>query len=117
MRSRVRAPVAVAVAASVVAWASGALAATRTTASVYEAFTSHGVIVPRVAVRSGSCWENSIVLERDDAWRCFIGNDIYDPCFSAERASGVVVCVMSNPTAFTTATSNEHDQQNGRTVG
>lgn len=95
MRSWVRAPVAVVVAASAVTWASGALAATRTTASVYEAFTSQGVIVPRVEVKSGSCWENSIVLERDDAWRCFIGNDIYDPCFSSQRASGVVVCVQA----------------------
>ena len=92
MRSRVGALVAVVVVACAAIWVSGALAATRTTVSIYEAFTPGGVIVPHVRVKSGSCWENSIVIERDDAWRCCICNDIYDPCFSSKLASGVVVC-------------------------
>jgi hypothetical protein len=33
-------------------------------------------------VVAGSCWTNSIAAPyRDDAWRCMIGNEIYDPCF------------------------------------
>ena len=72
---------------------SAALAATHTTATVYSAFSYHGVVVPHVqTVSSGSCWTNSAVTERDDAWRCFVGNYIYDPCFSSEFAYGVVVC-------------------------
>jgi hypothetical protein len=34
------------------------------------------------AVKSGSCWTNSIAAPyRADAWRCMVGNEIYDPCF------------------------------------
>ena len=71
---------------------SAAVAAGHTTATVYSAFSYHGVIVPHVQVVSGYCSENSAVTERDDAWRCLVGNDIYDPCFSSEFAFGVVVC-------------------------
>jgi hypothetical protein len=30
----------------------------------------------------GYCWEGSIADDRADAWRCFLGNYILDPCFS-----------------------------------
>jgi hypothetical protein len=63
-----------------------------TAASVYEAFSYHGVIVPEVSVASGYCFTSSDVTRRDDAWRCFVGNDLYDPCFSSPLAFGVVVC-------------------------
>ena len=72
--------------------AGGAGAATHTTATVYEAFSYHGVIVPHVRVASGYCWTTSNVTRRDDAWRCFVGNVIYDPCFSSTFTTGVVVC-------------------------
>jgi hypothetical protein len=39
--------------------------------------------------RSGSCWSSSIASNRPDAWRCMVGNEIFDPCFSARRG---VVC-------------------------
>ena len=65
---------------------------TSTTATVYSAFSYHGVVVPQVRTVAGSCWENSAVTPRDDAWRCLVGNAIYDPCFSSEFAYGVVVC-------------------------
>lgn len=29
----------------------------------------------------GSCWTNSLTTDRSDAWRCMVGDDIYDPCF------------------------------------
>ncbi len=69
-----------------------ASAGTVTTATVFRAFSDHGPIVPRVRVKSGYCWESSAVTVRDDAWRCFVGNLIYDPCFSSAFAPGVVVC-------------------------
>lgn len=73
--------------------ASAAVAGTHTTATVYDAFSYHGVVVPQVQSVSGFCWTNSAVTERNDAWRCAVGNSIYDPCFSSEFAYGVVVCV------------------------
>jgi hypothetical protein len=71
---------------------SAALAGTHTTATVYSAFSYHGVVVPSVQTVSGFCWGSSAVTERNDAWRCLVGNNIYDPCFSSEFAFGVVVC-------------------------
>src|SRR4051812_41136067 len=42
---------------------------------------------------NGYCWEGSIADTRSDAWRCFLGNLILDPCFSNETAtSDFVIC-------------------------
>lgn len=30
---------------------------------------------------SGSCWTGSIAAPRGGAWRCMVGNAIFDPCF------------------------------------
>jgi len=46
--------------------------------------------------QNGSCWTNSISSLRQDAWRCMIGNEINDPCFSTKQ-KGLVFCPM-NPT-------------------
>jgi hypothetical protein len=48
----------------------------------------------RVATSArGHCWEGSIADGRSDAWRCFLGNSILDPCFSRGLASKpYVVC-------------------------
>ena len=41
---------------------------------------------PRAAgLREGSCWTNSLAVWHADAWRCAVGNAIFDPCFSASR--------------------------------
>jgi hypothetical protein len=29
----------------------------------------------------GSCWTSSNAVSRSDAYRCMVGNNIYDPCF------------------------------------
>jgi hypothetical protein len=42
---------------------------------------------------SGYCWVPSLASNRPDAWRCMVGNGIYDPCFSAPNQAGQVVCV------------------------
>lgn len=39
---------------------------------------------------SGSCWTSSIASTRKDAFRCMLGNEIYDPCFM--RGTSSVVC-------------------------
>jgi hypothetical protein len=84
--------VALTVMASAVSWASAVQARTHTTATVYQAFSYHGVIVPHVQVESGYCSTTSGVTRRNDAWRCLVGNSIYDPCFSSTFVVGVVVC-------------------------
>jgi hypothetical protein len=76
-----------------------AQAGTRTIATVYEAFSYHGVVIPHVQVEAGYCWESSNVTRRLDAWRCFVGNTILDPCFSSEFASNVVCPTPWNDTA------------------
>ena len=89
-RSALRTLVALAVIAFASTASSAAFAGTSTT--VYSPFSYHGVVGPQVRMVAGSCWENSAVTPRDDAWRCLVGNDIYDPCFSSAFAYGVVVC-------------------------
>ena len=71
---------------------SGAQATGHTSATVYEAFSYHGVVEPSVTNASGYCFTSSNVTRRNDAWRCFVGNSLYDPCFSSQFAFGVVVC-------------------------
>lgn len=42
---------------------------------------------------SGSCdMGESVALDRADAWRCIVGNVIYDPCFSAAPHATSVIC-------------------------
>lgn len=45
--------------------------------------------------KSGNCWVNSIAQPyRQDAWRCMVESEIYDPCFiTAEK--GIVFCQMN----------------------
>jgi hypothetical protein len=46
--------------------------------------------VPAGESREGSCWTNSIAAPRADAWRCTVGNEIFDPCFELDDSQGVV---------------------------
>ena len=59
-----------------------------------EAITATQVITyspgpPTGAPQEGSCWTNSLAVWRVDAWRCMVGNAIYDPCFSQDDS---VIC-------------------------
>ncbi len=71
-----------------------AAAATKTTVSIYQPWSSnglrHGFAVAHKA--SGSCWSHSLTTDRADAWRCFIGNDTWDPCFEWSSHSLVAAC-------------------------
>jgi hypothetical protein len=42
--------------------------------------------------QEGKCWTNSLAVWREDAWRCTVGNSIYDPCFFS---GGGVICGAS----------------------
>lgn len=39
--------------------------------------------------RDGRCWTTSIAMPRSDAWRCMVGNEIFDPCFALEGGKAV----------------------------
>lgn len=69
-----------------------AAARTETAATIFQAFSPAGI--PRIHTRSASgyCYTGSLTINRSDAWRCFVGNYLYDPCFSSPRAGGVVIC-------------------------
>jgi hypothetical protein len=59
------------------------------------------------AAQSGSCWTNSVAAPyRFDAWRCTVGNGIYDPCFAIPNPVGTknLLCGAnpSNQTASST---------------
>lgn len=41
--------------------------------------------------REGDCWTNSNIVRRTDVWRCMIGNEIFDPCYTA-RDGKTIVC-------------------------
>jgi hypothetical protein len=45
----------------------------------------------------GYCWEGSIADTRPDAWRCFLGNNILDPCFSNETGTSAFVLCADSP--------------------
>jgi hypothetical protein len=53
--------------------------------------------------REGSCWTNSNIIQRSDAWRCMIGNAIFDPCYTT-RDKTTIVCDskpdIAKPTGF-----------------
>jgi hypothetical protein len=65
---------------------------TATSVTVYQAFGAHGSIELHTRTRAGDCPSGSEMTPRRDAWRCFSGNLIYDPCFSSAYDLGSVVC-------------------------
>jgi hypothetical protein len=42
--------------------------------------------------KPADCWETSLAAPRADAWRCIVGNIIYDPCFSTQGQKNYVIC-------------------------
>jgi hypothetical protein len=40
--------------------------------------------------REGYCWTNSTTIHRSDAWRCMIGNEIFDPCYTLPDKTTIV---------------------------
>jgi hypothetical protein len=96
--------------------ATATAAATATVAPTVQPTTKVYRYQPTLAVAplplssDNSCWTNSIASPRVDAFRCSIGSNIHDPCFSFQRPEdvppmGVMVCphdprVASDDVAF-----------------
>jgi hypothetical protein len=64
--------------------------------TVFHAFTATGAPAIKVTSVAGKCFTSSLTSSRSDAWRCIVGNDLYDPCFSSPVAP-VVICPNSDP--------------------
>jgi len=75
--------------------ATGDAAGQTTTATVYRAFHANGASVVHTHLRAGYCGSGSETAARGDAWRCFSGNLVLDPCFSFSRHSASVICPSS----------------------
>ncbi len=66
--------------------------------------TTVTVFTPRVPVersRSGECWTDSIAVTRRGAYRCMVGNEIYDPCFTNLNLADAVICGANPANAST----------------
>lgn len=63
-----------------------------TKVTVFHAFTASGRPTLPTKSLTGYCWTGSLTADRDDAWRCLVGNGLYDPCFSSAAAPAVVLC-------------------------
>ena len=61
-----------------------AAAATTTTVINYQPTLIKGEI------KTGECFASSIAVNRQDAWRCNVGNEIYDPCFTTKDVNKLV---------------------------
>jgi hypothetical protein len=49
---------------------------------------------------SGYCWTSSLADARGDAYRCFVGNFIHDPCFADQTGfAHYVLCPLYSPGA------------------
>ena len=89
--------IALAAVLAILATAGPADAHRTTTVTVYRAFTASGSPAVRVRHARGSCFTSSETTSRSDAWRCTVGNVLYDPCFSSRHAHGVVICPNADP--------------------
>jgi hypothetical protein len=81
--------------------AAAAAATPPTSLHLYSPFAGSGLAAGvRVSkTAAGYCWTSSSSTAQLDAYRCFVGNEIYDPCFhsaaAGERSS--VLCPLYRP--------------------
>jgi hypothetical protein len=54
-----------------------------------------GIHIRRTA--DGECWTGSAADSRPDAWRCFLGDNILDPCFSNAGGTSTFVLCAEDP--------------------
>lgn len=60
-------------------------------------FTAQGRLAPRFHVGArarGYCWESSLAADTPNAYRCFRGNLILDPCFAPSAHARTVACFL-----------------------
>jgi hypothetical protein len=102
------APIAALSAAVVASLALGAATAARpvmmdqtapTSLLLYSPFTGGGNVASDIRIAraaAGKCWTTSSSTGRSDAFRCIVGNLIYDPCFAPSTGlAGFVLCPLS----------------------
>jgi hypothetical protein len=81
-------------AASACQGATGASAPTAPTAAASSVTRTEVIqytpVVPSGEAQAGRCWTGSLAVARDNAWRCMVGNQIYDPCFAVGGNSAIV---------------------------
>jgi hypothetical protein len=73
---------------------------TGTSIDLYAPFDGGGVAsaIRIEKTARGYCWTTSIADARADAFRCFVGNYIYDPCFAnGTGSSPFVLCPLYKP--------------------
>jgi hypothetical protein len=97
----VRLGLALAAIAGLMATASSGAAAPAppTKLTVYRPYL-HGDVAPRLTVvrtAKGECFTGSLADPRRDAWRCDIGNEVADPCFSDRAVLSWVLCPEDGP--------------------
>lgn len=92
MRTVARGLIAIALLVVIGASPAPAAAGIRTQARIFRPFNAAGRATLRVQSRSGYCFTGSLAINRRNAWRCLVGNFLYDPCFSAAWVRGVVIC-------------------------
>jgi hypothetical protein len=67
-------------------------------------WTNTGAVSPGATVTgtaTGSCFTGAESTGRTDAYRCSVGNNLYDPCFSPLTANPTtVMCLGSSPTRY-----------------
>jgi eukaryotic-like serine/threonine-protein kinase len=69
-----------------------------TSAQIFSAVNSGGGLAAAVTRHAnGSCFTSSNVIARSDAWRCSVGNELYDPCFTVNQTQ--VLCPNDGPWA------------------
>jgi serine/threonine protein kinase len=67
-----------------------------TSAQIFSAVNPNGGLAVSVTGhKSGSCFGSSIGIQRSDAFRCTVGNDIEDPCFMVNQTQ--VLCPDGGP--------------------
>lgn len=74
----------------------------RTQVKLFLPFTVQGMINPSLNVTAqgdGTCFAGSVSSPRSDAWRCTIGNQIYDPCYAAPMGQMVLACPVGGPSS------------------
>ncbi|MFN2560067.1 MAG: hypothetical protein ABR571_02060 [Jatrophihabitans sp.] len=73
----------------------------------FSAYDASGRLAVKIAATTrGSCWTTSVAAPAPDAFRCFAGNNILDPCFArpAAGATGEVACLATPWSAATVLT-------------
>lgn len=73
------------------------LGASKTSVIVFSPWSANGLRDGFTVTQKapGSCWTHSLATDRADAWRCFEGNDILDPCFAGKAHALTVACAQS----------------------